>query len=293
MDINTFIVTVFTYVDDWFSNQNLKLRQRGPQPTLHDSEVLTIEIVGAFLGISTDKGIFLHFRRHYSHFFPNLGCIHRTTFVRQSANLWMTKSRLWQYILQQITFDPAFSIVDSMPLPVCRFARANRCRRLRDISAYGHDEVARQTFLGVRTHLRICWPGVIVGLAIAPANEHELPIAEDLLANSSGWVLADRNYWSPGLKNRLSEHGLELIAPFKKAKHEPKPFPTWLKHKRYRIETVIGQLVERFQAKKVWARDAWHFWSRWYRRILSHTFAVYLCQQNGLHPLRFAELLND
>lgn len=293
MNTNIFIVTVFTFIDDWFKSQNLKLRQRGPQPRLHDSEVLTIEIAGAFLGISTDKGIFLHFRRYYRHYFPELGCIDRTTFVRQAANLWMVKARLWQALLQQIAFDPAISIVDSMPLPVCRFARANRCRRLRDISAYGHDEVARQTFLGVRTHLHICWPGVIVGLAIAPANVHEMPVAEELLASSSGWVLADRNYWSPELKQRLAEHGLHLLAPFRKAKNEPRPWPIWLKHKRYRIETVIGQLVERFHAKKVWARDAWHFWSRWFRRVLSHTFAVFLCQQNGLPSLRFAELLTD
>jgi hypothetical protein len=293
MDINTFIVTVFTYVDDWLKDQNMRLRQRGPQPTLNDSEVLTIEIAGAFMGISTDKGVFLHFRRHYSDYFPALGRIHRTTYVRQSANLWQVKARLWQAMLPLISFDPAFSIVDSMPVPVCRFARANRCRRLRDISAFGHDEVARQTFLGVRVHFRICWPGVIAGLAIAPANVHEMPVAEELLASASGWMLADRNYWSPELKLRLAEHGLHLLAPFRKAKNEPKPWPIWLKHKRYRIETVIGQLVERFTAKKVWARDAWHFWSRWLRRVLSHTFAIYLCQQNGLSSLRFADLITD
>jgi hypothetical protein len=31
---------------------------RGPQPALSDSEVLTIECVGEFLGIDTDKGLY-------------------------------------------------------------------------------------------------------------------------------------------------------------------------------------------------------------------------------------------
>jgi hypothetical protein len=66
-----------------------------------------------------------------------------------------------------------------------------------------------------------------------------------------------------------------------------------LTHKRRLIETVIGQLVGRYQAKKVWARDAWHLWSRWLRMILSHTMAFFLCQQVGLPPLQFAELLAD
>jgi hypothetical protein len=156
---------------------------------------------------------------------------------------------------------------------------------LRDISAYGHDEVARQTFLGVRTHLHICWPGVIVGLVIAPANVQEMPAAEEFLAGSSGWVFADHSCWSPELKQRLAEHGLHLLAPIRKAKNEPRPWPIWLKHKRYRIETVIGQLVECFQAKKVGARNAWHFWSRWFRRVLSHTFVVFCVSKKGcLHP---------
>ena len=293
MDLSIFIVSVFTFIDDWFQQRSLRLRQRGPQPTLADSEVLTVEVVGAFLGISTDKGTYDYFRRHWGHYFPKLGDIHRTTYVRQSANLWYVKRLLWQALLKQVNFDPAFSIVDSVPVPVCRFARATYCRRLRECSAYGHDEVARQTFFGVRAHLRICWPGVITDFELAPANIHELAVAEQFLSGLSGWALGDRNYWSPKLAERLREHQLHLLAPFKSSKREKTPWPTWLKYKRYRIETVIGQLVERFQAKRIWARDLWHFCSRWLRRVLSHTFAVYLCQQNGLSSLRFADLIID
>ena len=61
MDLSTFIIAVFTYTDDWFLAQRLRLRQRGPQPTLTDSEVLTIEVVGAFLGMSTDMQVFTYF----------------------------------------------------------------------------------------------------------------------------------------------------------------------------------------------------------------------------------------
>jgi hypothetical protein len=55
---------------------------------------------------------------------------------------------------------------------------------------------------------------------------------------------------------------------------------------------VIGQPVKRDHAKRVWARDGWHLWSRWQRKLLSHTIAVYLCQQTGLGSLRFADLLS-
>jgi hypothetical protein len=37
----------------------------------------------------------------------------------------------------------------------------------------------------------------------------------------------------------------------------------------------------------------WHLMSRWLRKVLSHTLPFYLCQQTGLSPLRFSELLTD
>lgn len=56
---------------------------------------------------------------------------------------------------------------------------------------------------------------------------------------------------------------------------------------------MISQITERYRAKKVWAKDRWHLTSRFMRKVLSHTMAVYFCQQVGLSPLRFADLLTD
>lgn len=294
MDTNTFIIAVYCLVDDAIKSilNGQRLRSRGPQPTLSDSEVLTIEIVGEFLGFDQDKQIFWFFRNHYGDWFPALSKIHRTTFVRQAANLWKVKELIWLHVLTMIDYDPYISIVDSFPLPVCRFARANRCRRLRDISAYGYDEVARQTFFGLRTHLRVCWPGVIVDHRLVAANVHEVPVAVDMLASSKGFVLADRNYWNPEVFAEMEKHHLYWLTPFKSSKREKQPFPKHLKHKRYRIETMIGQFVERFHSKKIWARDTWHLLSRWSRKVLSHTIAVFLCQIAELPPLQFASLVS-
>jgi len=289
MDITTFLISVYCVIDDYLKGQ--RLRQRGPQPRLRDSEVLTMEVVGEFLGIDSDKGLYIFFRMFFADWFPALCLIDRTTFTRQAANLWVIKERLLVYLSHMVSHDPLISIIDSFPMPVCRFARANRCRIFAGMAAYGYDEVARQTYYGLRAHVRICWPGVIVATTIAPANVHDTEAAEELLNGVSGWALGDRNYWKPSLQTALKEQGLHLMAPFKSAKRQKFHYPHWLVEKRYRIETVFGQLVDRFHAKKVWARDAWHLTSRWLRKLLSHLFAVFFCQQLGFSPLRFAELL--
>src|SRR4030095_12792650 len=149
------------------------LRRRGPQPTLRDSEVLTIEVVGEFLGLDTESSIFTHFWRYYSDWFPGLRHITRTTFTRQAANLWKVKQQLWQRLAQGIPHDPYISIVDSFPVPVCRFARAAYCRSFGEVAAYSYDEVARHIYYGLRAHVRLAWPGVLVDCAPAHLSDTE------------------------------------------------------------------------------------------------------------------------
>ena len=70
MDNTTFMISSFCLIDDWL--QSKKLRERGPAPRMRDSEVLTMEIVGEFLGMDTDKEIYHPFRLHYSDWFPGI-----------------------------------------------------------------------------------------------------------------------------------------------------------------------------------------------------------------------------
>lgn len=86
MDLSTFIIAVFCLVDDRLKDQEL-LRQCGPSPKLSGAELITIEIIGEFLGIDIDKALHRYFRRHYREWFPTLRFVHRTTFARGSQPL--------------------------------------------------------------------------------------------------------------------------------------------------------------------------------------------------------------
>ena len=119
MDLDSYIIAVFCRIDDALKTllQGKRLRQRGIAPVLSDSEVLTMEAVGEFLGLSQDTELYSYFREHYRGFFPDLPRVHRTTFVRQAANLWKVTEQLWQHLLGSIRYDPAFALVDSFPPP--------------------------------------------------------------------------------------------------------------------------------------------------------------------------------
>jgi hypothetical protein len=290
VDLSTFIVAVFCLIDGRVEDG--ALRARGPLPKLSDAEVLTIEIVGEFLGMDTDEAIFRYFRRHYGEWFPALGELHRTTFARQAANLWKVKEDLWQELLALAPHDPAFAICDSMPLPACLFARAYRCERFRGQAAFGKDTLLKQTFYGFRMHFRVCWPGLITHFSVAPANAHELSVLPEIVEGTSGLIVGDRNYHSPKTAEELAGMGVELLAPYSSKKRDPAPNKSALLSRlRYRIDTVFSQLTGRYRVKRVWARDTWHLASRLLRKVLSHTVAFLLNHRLGNRPLRLSNLL--
>jgi hypothetical protein len=298
VDLEDFTIAVYCLIDELLHELQTdpdwrRVRRRGPAPVLADSEVLTMEAVGEFLGMDQDVAIYQYFRRHHPSFFPALARIHRTTFVRQAANLWVVKERLWGVLLDRLPHDPALSCVDSVPVPVCRFGRAWGCSRFRGQAAFGRDTGSRATIYGFRDHLRICWPGVVREVSIAPANVHDLALVPELVEGAVGQVLGDRNYWDPKLTAELAPAGITLLAPFKKRATDPDPQRSKvLTRVRWRIETVAAQLVERYHLKRIWARDAWHLTSRTLRKILSHTIAVFLCLERGYPPLQFNRLLD-
>jgi hypothetical protein len=59
MDLIDFVTRVFCLCDDLPPPR--RLRQSGFAPTLADSEILTMEIAGEFLGIDADAGVYRFF----------------------------------------------------------------------------------------------------------------------------------------------------------------------------------------------------------------------------------------
>ena len=57
MNLDDFIITCFCVIDEMMPmiHKDQRLRARGPAPKLSDSEVITMEVVGSYLGLCQDK----------------------------------------------------------------------------------------------------------------------------------------------------------------------------------------------------------------------------------------------
>jgi IS5 family transposase len=132
---------------------------------------------------------------------------------------------------------------------------------------------------------------------LAPANEHDIRYAEPLIAgDDSGWVLGDKGYRSKDLRQSLWEQRkLYFHTSVRRIDKKDSVLPLQtirtLTSKRRLIETVAGQLEQRFGIKTTFARDLWHLMNRIIRKILSHTIGVLLNAKVNSQPLKLRLLV--
>ena len=90
MTIDDFIIEAFCIIDDEYKKitEFSVLRQRGFNPKLKDSEVITMEIVSKYCAFKKDELIWKSFKNNKKYLFPRIGS---SAFVEQSANSWHIK----------------------------------------------------------------------------------------------------------------------------------------------------------------------------------------------------------
>jgi hypothetical protein len=294
MSIDEFIIAVFCLIDEELQKilKGKKLRRRGPTPQLADSEVITMEIVGEFFGKECDKAIWEYFRNHWFHFFPMIP--DRSNFVRQAANLHIIKRKVQEKIALSLgVMEDTLHLVDGLPMPVCRFARAYFSRVFKGKASYGYCAAKKEHYYGLKGHVVISSTGVITTATFTAANIDERDVCPELVEKIYGLLLGDKGFIRPELQQELGENGLHLQTPLRDnmKDNRPKSFLKWMKSARRLIETVIGQLAERFHIERVRARDLWHAFSRFWRKLLAHTVCVKISIGMGNDPLQFEKLI--
>ena len=73
-------------------------------------------------------------------------------------------------------------LIDSMPVPVCRRARARRCRKVSGQTFCGYCAAKREKFFGWRLHLICTTAGIPVAFDPVPGGLHDLTPIHELTA---------------------------------------------------------------------------------------------------------------
>ena len=250
-----------------------------------------MELVGASLSLNTEQTLSQYVPRHGRHVFPRLP--DRSNCVRQcAATGWVTR-RLRDALTH--AEDTCLQRSDSLPLHVCEFVRARRCRLFRGQASYG--KWFGQTIYGFKLHLKLTLRGLVRAFTVTPAKTSDVTVVPELVeSDRAGWLIGDKGYRSKPLTQQLlQEQQLVLHTPVRRNEKQPQLLPE-AAHKRLvgmrrLIETVNGQLEQQFQIKDVWARDLWHLTVRIVRKLLAHALCVLLNLRLGRDPLKLKGLV--
>jgi hypothetical protein len=297
MDRDHFIIMVYCLVCEQYRAivGERRLRRRGFEPALSDEEVITMEICGEYWGFDQDEAIFDYFHSHYAHFFPRLR--ERTCFVRQAANLWQVKAVIQQRItvISGQTDDP-IQLIDTMPLPVCVYTRAQRDRCFKPEADYGFCAAKKLHYYGFKLGLRTSRVGMILHYSLLPARPHDVQLLDDLLEGFQGVAVADKGFIDAARQQELAtKRAIELLTPARKnMEHQPPVQVRRISQRlRKRLETVGSHLTERFHIACSRAHDLWHYQNRLIRKVLAHTICVFINLLLGRAPLDLDDLVTS
>ena len=275
-----FILLVYTIIDDLYHQFvpiSVSQRRNVDTAKMSDSEIITLSICGELAGIDSENAWYSFVKRNYRHLFPRL--CSRTRFNRTRRALLQVTELLRQKLTHSFPIPTSrYFLIDSFPLPVCKFGRARYCRSFRvDGANYGKCPSKKETYFGFKVHALITIEGYITAFEITPASVDDREGLRDFAENHLCLtVLGDKGYTGEQLWEDMQEKGICLMS-LKPSNHKnnwPKEVRQVIFRFRRRIETVFSQLSEQLNAEKVLAKSFRGLCTRLQNKILGHNLCM-------------------
>ena len=277
-----FILIVFVIIDELYLQHapvSVSHRRHVKDAKLSDSEIITISICGELVGIDSENAWFSFVKKNYKHLFPKIGS--RSRFNRTRRALLQTTELLREKLLSVFSMPYSqYFIVDSFPLPVCKFGRARYSHTFRGYGAdYGTCASKKETYFGYKVHAMITLEGFITTFEITPASTDDREGLRDMTDGLSNiTVLGDKGYVGENLNSEMKEQGICLMS-LKRSNSKadwPKSVRQLIFRLRRRIETVFSQLSEQLNAERVLAKSFHGLCTRLVNKILAYNICLVL-----------------
>lgn len=294
MTEDDFITEVYCFVDDEYKKiiGKRRLRKRGFEPKLKDSEVITMEITGEYFGRNKDRHIWKYFKNNKKALFPRIGS--RSAFVKQAANNWHIKQIIQERIRKVQNSKSYFHVVDGFPVPICHYIRSSRCKSFKGEAGYGYCSSKDEKYYGFKGIVLVNSEGMINSVTIVNPTVDERTALLDISQNMKGLLLGDKGFIGKEFQEELRKSGIYLETQKRANMKETRPnwFLNFIRTKRKIVETVISQMSRIFNIQNFRVRDLWHLTNRITRKVLAHNLCTMINLKHGLNPLSIEPLVN-
>lgn len=290
-DLDTLATALYVRTDDLLKAcpDRAPWRPRvGISPKISDAELITLAVMQALLGHTSEARWLRYTRSHLRHLFPYLP--QQPGYNKRLRALGATIGWLVGVLARDTSvWTDDVWVADSTPVECARSRETVKRSDLAGWAEYGYCASHSRFFWGLRLHLVCTLHGLPVGFALtgAKADERQTLLGifdadPELPAWRSGQiVIADKNYYGRGFETELTDAGLQLLRPARKGEAE-RPGARFFKPLRQVIESVNDTFKGQLDLERHGGHTPAGVWVRVVQRVLALTAAIWHNDRLGL-----------
>jgi hypothetical protein len=284
-DLDTLATALYVTTDDLLKDHPERVPFRpsvGIAPEITDAEVITLAVLQALLGFTSEARWLRYSRLHLRGMFPYLP--DQSGYNKRLRKLADTMS----WLVSALAMDTSIAtddvwVVDSTPVECARSRETVKRSDLAGWAEYGYCASHSRFFWGLRLHLVCTLHGLPVGWALTGAKADEREVLSDIIANTPAlarlehagltWI-GDKNYYGKAFEAEVAETGINLLRPARKG--EPARLgEQFFKPLRQIIESVNDTLKGQLDLERHGGRSIAGVCARVAQRVLALTAAIW------------------
>jgi hypothetical protein len=285
-DLDTLATALYVTTDDLLKQHPERVPPRpkvGFVAQISDAELLTLAVMQALLGFTSERRWLRHAGTHLLAMFPSLPG--QSGYNKRLRALGSTMTWLSTRLAAMASIgDDTTWVVDSTPVECGRSRETAKRSDLAGWAEYGYCASHSRFFWGLRLHLVCTLHGLPIGWALTGAKADERHTLHDILtgttcltetyASSPTTIIADKNYYGHVFEAELADAGITLLRPQRKGE-KPRSGHRHFKPLRQIIESVNDTLKGQLDLEHHGARTTAGVCARIAQRILSLTAVIW------------------
>jgi Transposase DDE domain len=291
-DLDTLATALYVTTDDLLKAHPERVPARprvGIAPRISDAELLTLAVMQALLGFTSETRWLRHARAHLLGMFPHLP--QQSGYNKRLRKLAPTMA----WLVGELGRATAAAgddvwVVDSTPVECARSRETVQRSDLAGWAEYGYCASHSRWFWGLRLHLVCTLHGLPVAWALTGAKADERQVLADLIAGTPALagrsprqiLLADKNYYGAAFETEPGGAGIDLLRPARKGEPE-RLGGRFLKPLRQIVESVNDTLKGQLDLERHGGRTPAGVCARIAQRVLALTAASWHNDALGLN----------
>ncbi len=289
-DLDTLATALYVRTDDLlkaFPGQVPWRPAVGISPRIGDAELVTLAVMQALLGYTSEARWLRYASTHLRGQFPYLP--QQPGYNKRLRRLGATIGWLVGVLARDTSlWSDDVWVVDSTPVECGRSRETARRSELAGWAEYGYCASHSRYFWGLRLHLLCTVHGLPVGFALTGAKADErrtllgiLDDDPDLTRDRGGQtIIGDRNYFGRDFETALTAAGLNLLRPARKGENE-RPGARFFKPLRQVIESINDTFKGQLDLERHGGHTPSGVAVRVLQRILALTAAIWHNDRTG------------